>query len=352
MRKAATMALALVLAAAAFAAADDSAAGTAAEPGSGDAPDALPQSGISSAHDPTVVAEGAKYYRFSTGPGLPIAVSSDLKNWQYAGRVFSRNPQWTKDDIPGSTDFWAPEVVQLGGRWRVYYSVSTFGQNRSAIGVASNATLDPDSPDYAWVDEGAVIESKRLNNYNCIDPCVATDSEGTPWLSFGSFWSGIKLVRLDAVTGKLTEPKADDPTTTAAEPLAIARRMDSVDAIEGSYILPKDGKYYLFVSFDACCQGSRSTYNMRVGRSDVITGPYLDRDGVPMLKGGGTLLRAGGERYKGTGHNSILIDKGVYYLVYHSYDALFGGLVRMRIEPLKWNAEGWPYVTGAGAGPQ
>jgi arabinan endo-1,5-alpha-L-arabinosidase len=205
--------------------------------GRSDAPDALEQSGLVSAHDPTIVEYEGKYYRFCTGRGISFAVSSDLKFWELAdlGRVFDRSPSWTAIDVPGSTDFWAPEVVKLGGRYRVYYSVSTFGSNVSAIGLASNASLDPSSPSYAWVDEGPVIESRRSDSYNCIDPCVAFDAEGEPWLSFGSFWTGIKLVKLDKDTGKLAQPDK--------APIAIARRPDSVDAIEGSYILPKDGKY-------------------------------------------------------------------------------------------------------------
>lgn len=264
-----------------------------------------------------------------------------------AGKIFERGPDWTRYEVPGSTDYWAPEVVKLGGRYRVYYSVSTFGSNISAIGLASNTTLDPADPEYAWIDEGPVIKSSRSDDFNAIDPCVAFDANGDPWMGFGSFWSGIKLVELDRVTGKLASGKLAGP---GEAPLSIARRPEAPDAIEGAYILPKDGKYYLFASFDFCCRGSRSTYNIRVGRADSISGPYFDREKRPMLEGGGSLLREGGSRYKGPGHNSVLIAKGTYYLVYHAYDAEKAGLVRSRIEPLKWDAEGWPYVTGAGAG--
>jgi arabinan endo-1,5-alpha-L-arabinosidase len=307
-----------------------------------DAPEALAISGSRGAHDPTIAECAGKYYRFSSGLGIPMAVSSDLRDWAPAGKVFERGPAWTRVDVPGSTDFWAPDLVRLGGRYRIYYSVSTFGSNLSAIGVASNATLDPASPDYVWVDEGSVIESRPSDDFNAIDPCVAFDSRGDPWMAFGSFWSGIKLLALDRDGGKAARP--------GEPPLPIARRPAPPDAIEGPYILPKDGKYFLFVSFDFCCRGSRSSYNIRVGRADSIAGPYLDRDGVPMLEGGGTLLREGGSRYKGPGHNSVLAAKGSYYLVYHAYDAQSSGLVRLRIEPLKWDSGGWPYVTGIGAG--
>jgi arabinan endo-1,5-alpha-L-arabinosidase len=315
---------------------------SAAEDPDTDAPCALALSGAVGAHDPTIVLCEGKYYRFRSGFDIPMAVSKDLRAWASIGTAFDRGPAWTRADVPESTDYWAPEVVRLGGRYRMYYSVSSFGSNRSAIGLASNSTLDPSSPDYAWVDEGKVIESKPSDPYNCIDPCVAFDAEGVPWMGFGSFWSGIKLVKLDKGTGKLADP--------TAAPLSIARRPDSVDAIEGSFILPKDGKYFLFVSFDFCCRGSRSDYNIRVGRSDSIAGPYLDREGKAMVEGGGSLLRESGERYKGPGHNSVLVVGADYYLVYHAYDARHGGLARCRIEPLKWDEEGWPYVTGRGAG--
>jgi arabinan endo-1,5-alpha-L-arabinosidase len=307
-----------------------------------DAPMALRLSGSRGAHDPTLVECGGKYYRYGSGLGIAMAVSTDLAEWRQLGAVFERIPPWTRASVPGSTDFWAPEVVKTGERYLLYYSVSTFGSNRSAIGLASNATLDPSNPAYEWKDEGPVIESRPSDDFNAIDPCVAFDAAGIPWLAFGSFWSGIKLVRLDGKTGKLAEP--------GAAPLSIARRPESPDAIEGAYILPRRGKYYLFVSFDFCCRGSRSSYNIRFGRSDSIAGPYLDRDGKPMLEGGGSLLRESGSRYKGPGHNSILVVGETSYLVYHAYDSQSGGIARLRIEPLQWDAELWPYVTGIGAG--
>jgi arabinan endo-1,5-alpha-L-arabinosidase len=309
-----------------------------------DAPLALELSGSLGAHDPTIVAGGGAYYRFSSGLGVPTAVSKDLKAWRQAGPVFAKIPAWTREAVPGSTDFWAPEVVKMGDRCRIYYSVSTFGSNLSAIGMASSPSLDPSSPGYLWTDEGQVIASRPADDFNAIDPCVAFDAEGIPWMAFGSFWSGIKIVKLDGATGKLAEP--------GAAPLSIARRPESPDAIEGAYILPRAGRYYLFVSFDFCCRGSRSSYNMRVGRSDSITGPYIDRGGKSLLEGGGTLIREGGARYKGPGHCSVLVEGDTCYLVYHAYDAQRAGMARLRIEPLQWSADGWPYVTGEGAGRQ
>jgi arabinan endo-1,5-alpha-L-arabinosidase len=329
----------LLAASAALSSAAQAASPPAADP---DAPLALALSGARNAHDPTIAEYGGKYYRFCSGLGIPVAVSSDLREWKQAGVVFERIPAWTRAEIPGSTDFWAPEIVKLGGRYRIYYSVSSFGSNRSAIGVASNATLDPTESVYAWTDEGPVMESRPSDDFNAIDPCVAFDAAGDPWLVLGSFWSGIKIARLDHGSGKLSEP--------GAAPLSIARRPEAPDAIEGAYVLPWKGRYYLFVSFDFCCRGVQSSYNIRYGRSDSITGPYLDREGKPMLEGGGSLLRESGSRYKGPGHCSVLVSGGTCYLVYHAYDAQTGGIARLRIEPLQWDEGSWPYVTGLGAG--
>jgi arabinan endo-1,5-alpha-L-arabinosidase len=340
-------ALALAIALAALAGAGGAAAqgspAAAAPDADADAPLVLGLSGSLGAHDPTIAACGGAYYRYSSGLGIPMAVSKDLKEWRQAGAVFAKIPAWTREAIPGSTDFWAPEVVKMGDRYRIYYSVSTFGSKLSAIGMASSPSLDPASPDYLWTDEGQVIASSPTDDFNAIDPCVAFDAEGAPWMAFGSFWSGIKIVKLDGATGRLAEP--------GAAPLSIARRPESPDAIEGAYILPWAGRYYLFVSFDFCCRGSRSSYNMRVGRSDSITGPYLDRGGKSLLEGGGTLIRESGARYKGPGHCSVLVEGDTCYLVYHAYDAQKAGLARLRIEPLQWDDELWPYVTGEGGRP-
>ncbi len=290
--------------------------------------------GDSGAHDPTIVKEGSRYYRFATGHNIPISCSPDLRSWTHCGVVFLAKPGWLLKAVPGVEDLWAPDVAFFNGKYYLYYAASTFGSNLSAIGLATNTTLDPKSPNYKWNDEGVVVQSTFKDNFNAIDPNIVLDSAGKPWLAYGSYWSGIKLRRLDAQTGK---PPADD-----SEVFAIAMRLSPPDAIEGAFILPHQGEYFLFVSFDACCQGVNSTYNMRVGRSKEISGPYLDRDGKDMAAGGGTLLLDGSERWRGPGHNSILTDGGKQYLVYHAYDASAGGAPRLRVEELLWDGQGWP----------
>jgi arabinan endo-1,5-alpha-L-arabinosidase len=287
--------------------------------------------GENGTRDPAIARDGDRYYLFGTGAGIPIACSPDLVTWKHCGRVFEKNPKWIT--IPGVKDLWAPDIALHNGRYYLYYSASTFGSNLSAIGLATNTTLNMDDPAYRWEDQGLVFSSDRANNYNAIDPNLAFDAEGTPWLAFGSFWSGIKLVRLEAETLK---------PAPSAEVLSIAQRPEPPDAIEGAFILPKDGWYYLFVSHDLCCRGILSTYNIRVGRASEITGPYADRDGQLLTQGGGSPVVLPRDRWKGTGHNSIFSDGDRHYIVYHFYDAENAGKPTLRIEQLFWNADGWP----------
>lgn len=107
-------------------------------------------------------------------------------------------------------------------------------------------------------------------------------------------------------------------------------------------MLRKGAYFYLFVSFDFCCRGVESDYNIRVGRSESVTGPYIDRDGKAMLDGGGTLLLSGSKRWRGPGHNGIYTDSTTDWLVYHAYDADQIGISKLRIEALVWDADGWP----------
>jgi arabinan endo-1,5-alpha-L-arabinosidase len=294
---------------------------------------------IRQVHDPVIAHEDGKYYLYSTGTGVPVRCSEDLSQWRLCSAVFWRLPQWAPEQVPGVTDIWAPDVSFFNGRYHLYYSLSTFGSNTSAIGLATNVTLDPDAPGFEWVDEGLVIASRPEDNWNAIDPNLVQAEDGTLWLAFGSFWSGIKLVRLDPRTGK----PIDDP----AEVVPIAARPAPPSAVEAPFIIHRDGYYYLFVSFDQCCNASESTYNIRVGRATAVTGPYLDRDGVGMLEGGGTLLLESSERWRGPGHNAIFRDEGGDKLVYHSYDAEYAGVPTLRIEQLEWDDDGWPVASSS-----
>jgi arabinan endo-1,5-alpha-L-arabinosidase len=228
---------------------------------------------------------------------------------------------------------WAPDVSYFNGQYHLYYAVSTFGRQRSVIGLATNRTLDPSAPGYQWVDQGEVIASQPgRSNYNAIDPNLVLDPRSGPWLVFGSQWGGIKLVQIDATTGKPAPHHWLRP---------LAARPDA-KPIEAPFIFYRNGYYYLFVSFDLCCMGSASTYKIMVGRSRSISGPYVDRHGRSMTEGGGTLVLAGDGRFRGPGHNAVISAGGGDDLVYHAYDALNGGIATLQIRPLSWTSSGWP----------
>jgi arabinan endo-1,5-alpha-L-arabinosidase len=293
---------------------------------------------IKRVHDPCLIKDGNSYYLFSTGPGIPMRTSKDFLTWEltFPAKVFAKTPDWIQEKIPNQNDFWAPDIAYFNGKYHLYYAVSTFGKNRSVIGLATNTTLDSKAEDYQWNDEGLVLESSSSDNYNCIDPNFVLDTDNNPWLAFGSFWSGIKLRRLDAATGK---PSQEDTAL-----YSLASRTVNYGAVEAPFIIYKNHFYYLFVSFDFCCKGEQSSYHVRVGRSETITGPYLDRDGAALTEGGGTQLTFPTEHWRGPGHNAIFQENGMDYIVYHAYDAESAGVSALRIAPLAWNEEGWPGI--------
>lgn len=297
-------------------------------------PQLLPLDGdIIGVHDPVIIKQGDWYYVFATRGS--IRRSKDLRHWLLAGSVFDKLPAWATQEIPATRGgYWAPDISFHNGAYRLYYSVSTFGKNDSAIGLVTNKTLDPDSPDYAWVDQGLVLRSHPDDNFNAIDPNLATDDQGRQWLAFGSFWSGIKMRRIDPQTGKLSSEDT--------QIYALARR-PSPDAIEAPFIVRHEDHYYLFVSFDYCCRGVKSTYNVVVGRSRDITGPYADADGKPMLEGGGTKLIEGTPLWRGPGHPAVLLQpSGPDLMLFHAYDGTTGR-PSLHISTLAWE-NGWPRV--------
>ncbi len=293
-------------------------------------------------HDPTMAREGGTYYLFSTGDpagaigngNIQIRTSANLRDWTYAGTVFAAKPAWITSALGNIPNLWAPDISYLGGLWHLYYAGSSFGSNNSVIGLATTPTLDPRSPRYHWTDQGLAFRSTSADNFNAIDPSLATAADGGKWLAFGSFWSGIKLIRLDADTGK----PAASPTvySLAAKP--------APDAEEGAGITYHDGYYYLFVSVGFCCRGISSTYHIQVGRSASITGPYLDAAGTSLLDGGGMDVQGTDGGMVGPGGEFVFTGSGSAYLVYHYYDAFDNGAAWIQVRPLTW-ADGWP-VTG------
>jgi arabinan endo-1,5-alpha-L-arabinosidase len=308
---------------------------------------------VEGTHDPSIIKEGSTWYLFSTvtekaSEGqLPIRCSQDLHHWKRCGYVFNNIPNWIKKASPETKDLWVPDPSYFNGLYHLYYAYSVFGKNTSGIALVTNKTLDPASPDFKWVDEGVVLISRNEDDFNAIDPNISFDAEGHPWMSFGSFWGGIKMRRIDAKSGKLsTEDTKLYSLATRERPQHPESNPPGLpgdwQAVEAPVIVHHGDYYYLFVSFDLCCRGVKSNYRTMVGRSKEITGPYGDAEGKPMLNGGGTQLLAGNSRWAGPGGESVLQQPAGDIIVFHAYDGKTGK-PSLQISSLTWT-DGWPHA--------
>jgi arabinan endo-1,5-alpha-L-arabinosidase len=300
----------------------------------GQEPSRLRLSGNTFAHDPTMIEADGRYYRFWTGDNTPVATSTDLMSWTNAPSVYrSGYPAWSREwlaDVQGETfNFpWAPDVSFFNGKHHLYLSFSAkFGDNISCITHLSTSNIAAGE----WTDHGPVICSKGNENYNAIDADVALDADGKPYLSFGSFWDGIMAFPLT--------PEGDRVGTELTR-LAWARE------IEAPVLFRRCGYYYLFVSHGLCCPGQgrsvdQLSYRIVVGRSKEILGPYVDRDGVPLVDGGGTVLVERDSNYAAAGHSDVIVSRGHIYQLYHAYKRPRGD-AELRITELLFDADGWP----------
>lgn len=278
-----------------------------------------------------------EYWVFYTGRGVPSYHSKDLVKWENGPAVFKTAPEWIARVVPENRNmsYWAPDIIKVGDRYLLYYSVSSMGKMTSAIGLATNPTLDPNDPAYHWIDQGVVVQTQDGSGHNAIDPAIFHDKDGSLWMTYGSYWSGIKLIQLDLKTGKRLTP---DSTLYS---LAFN------DSIEASYLCRHDDYYYLFVNWGSCCQGPKSTYNIRIGRSKTITGPYVDKVGVNLLQSGGsTFLATTNGPLIGPGHAGTLSADGkTWFTSDFEGDLRMDGKATLAIMPLRWTADGWPEAT-------
>ena len=308
-------------------------------------------------HDPVMAYEDGTYYLLSTGMGVQWATSKDRKTWVMQPTPFIEDlPKWTQDSVPGFRHHvWAPDVIRWHDRWWLAYSCSTFGKNGSAIGLLTTPKLSRG----IWNDEGCIVSSQEeRDNWNAIDPNFIIDDDDSPWLVWGSFWDGIQLVRLDTTMH----------VAAGEVPRTIARRYNLTDkdakaslpinpnppknptsdyagpnAIEAPFVFRHDGWYYLFVSWDYCCQGSKSNYRVAVGRSRSVAGPYLDRNGIDMRYGGGTLFLEGDkQQYEAAGHCAVYHFDGEDVFICHGYSIAHQGASILVQRPIHWTADGWP----------
>jgi arabinan endo-1,5-alpha-L-arabinosidase len=288
-------------------------------------PELLTLSGDVEVKDPSAIYDGETFWIVSTGDQLPIRASSDLSGFDHAGNAFAGLPSWVATEVPGAESFWSPDIAYFNGLYHLYYAVSTVGDNQSCIGHATAASL-PSSE--SWRDLGPVICSHHGDNWNAIDPNVLDDDSGAHWLAFGSLRSGIKLILLD-----------DEGTRSGSDLVPLAKRPDP-GKVQAPALSHQNGFYYLYVAF-----GEDDAHTLHVGRASSIRGPYLDRDGVDMWAGGGSLLLGDTEQFRGPGSNDVLTVGEQSLNVYHAFDTA-DGRATLRISTLVWDTEGWPLSAG------
>jgi arabinan endo-1,5-alpha-L-arabinosidase len=266
-------------------------------------------------HDPSAVVRcDGKFYCYGTG-GAAL-VSDDGWSWR---RGVSPGPIGT-----------APDVFHAGDRYCLYIATNAGAPPEGVINMIWSKTLDPASPGYKWQDGGVVVATGGFENADTIEPGVFHDpTDGRLWLTYGSNSRSIQLVELDPATGKRLKPDA--------QPVDIAATCEASD------MMYHDGWYYLFANHGACCAGANSTYNIRVGRSKKVTGPFLDNEGVDMLQGGGRLFAGSSGHVIGPGHfRPLNLDDGVQkFSCYYEADLDRGGASVLDIRPLLWK-NGWP----------
>ena len=299
---------------------------------------------VAPAHDPDIAHDGDWYYVFLTGPGVTVKRSRDLVHWESTDSVFADPmPAWIDYEwVEPGGGLGAPDVEWFGDRWHLYYHAHEFATSNAVTGHASNVTLDVDDPDYEWIDDGLVMASTSDDSYSVLDANALVDQDGVPWLSFGSFWDGIQLVELDPATGA---PLTDAPY----HPLAA--RDPWILGVEASSMAFRDGYWYLFVSWGFCCQGVDTQYELRVGRSRDVAGPYVDILNRPMMENGGSLLLGAYDRVRGPGSGDVLVTDDDSVLVHHWYDADNDGESTLGVRPLLWAPDGWPIAADPGFEP-
>lgn len=297
-------------------------------------------------HDPVLARQGDRFYLFATGEGVSVMSSSDLKTWKFEKPVFEEAPQWAVDAIKGYHGHtWAPDIIYHNGLYHLFYSCSAFAKNTSAIGHATNPTLDPSDARFKWTDQGKIIQSvPNRDMWNAIDPNIIIDEAGTPWMSFGSFWDGIKMVRLTDDLARVAQPEEWYSLSRRERSFELDDKDPGDGAVEAPFIMKYGDYYYLFVSFDYCCRGMKSNYKVVVGRSKTVTGPYLDKDGKSMAQGGGSLVIQGNADYVGVGHNAAYHFDGKDYFICHAYSAKEDGAPKLIIREMTWTPDGWPIV--------
>lgn len=294
-----------------------------------------PLKGTLGIHDPSSIQKlNGVYYTFGTGGGG--LTSKDRITWSRGDNPISRMGTQAWWAAHGG-NIWAPECVPMDGVYYFFYSVSAWMEFNSAIGVATNATLDPSDPNYLWVDKGLVIDSLQAADggpmVNVIDPGAFLDDDSKWYMIFGSYQGGIRLIELNRATGK---PVSDPP-----KPVKLTDHLG-----EASFLLHWKNYYYCTVSTGKCCDGMNSTYQIVQGRATSVKGPYTNREGRSFLTGSFTNLLSrdyaadGSVLHAGMGCSGFFWDNDTLFMSYHAYTAPSGAAL-LNIKPVYLDAQGW-----------
>ncbi len=280
-----------------------------------------------SAPDPTVIrADDGNYYLYATENvrNLPIFRSPDLVNWTLIGTAFTDE---TRPQMVPDGNIWAPDIQKIGDKYVLYYSKSRWGGEwECGIGVAT-----ADSPAGPFTDHGKLFISNEIGVQNSIDP-VYIEADGKKYLFWGSF-RGIYGIELTPDGLGVKE---------GAKPRQIAGGLT-----EGTYIIPRDGYYYLIGSAGTCCEGERSTYRVMVARSKDLFGPYVDDQGRKAMDDGFMKILERSDKVIGPGHNSNFVqdDAGQWWVLYHGFDAAAPDAGRkVYLDKVEWDKDGWPRI--------
>src|SRR5579863_1200209 len=298
--------------------------------------------------DPSILRQGSTYYAFSTdvagfptAGNLPIHCSHDKVNWIACGSIFPAGiPAWVEEKVPGVVGLWAPDVSYFNGEYHIYYNGSLLHTQQTVIGLVTNTTLDPADPAYKWVDRGLVLASNPGDDFNALDPTILVDGDGSVWLTYGSYWTGITQRQVDPATGMLlaSNPARYDLATRPGGPH---------NPVEGASLVRHGGYYYLFVSVDYCCEQNvaGNDYKQAVGRSTSPHGPFLDEAATPMMNGGGTVLIQGDSDWGAPGGGTAYLDAAHddSLIIFHAHNLAQSGHPYQWIKNLEW-VNDWPVI--------
>ena len=266
-------------------------------------------------HDPsTIVRCDGKFYTYGTGG--TCLISED--GWT-----------WGRGVTPPRRGM-APDIIHVGDRYLMYVARNVGAQPRADINLVWTRSLDTNSADHKWVEEGVVASSDGVEDCNAIDPGLLLDpNDGRLWMVYGSYFGYIRLVELDPKTGLRLNP-GEQPVNLAIN-------------CEAPILIHHDGWYYLLATHGSCCRGAESGYNIRMGRAKKVTGPFLDHEGIDMIKGGGKLFAGSRGRHIGPGHFGLIdLGDGVQkFSCHYEADLDRGGASVLDIRPLLWR-DGWP----------